>query len=305
MKWLIWGSKGWIGNQLTKIIQENYPSSTQQEIISATSRADNEQEVEQEIQTVKPDRMISLIGRTHGGKYTTIDYLESEPKRLVDNIRDNLYGPVILAMMANKYKTHITYMGTGCIFEYPDQDFNNPTAFTEDDQPNFFGSGYSIVKGFTDRLMHLYSEYVLNIRIRMPISDQPNPRNLITKLINYEKICSIPNSMTVMPELLPIMIQMAVNQQTGTINLSNTGTITHNEILDMYKEIVDPTFTYKNFTPQEQSKILLAGRSNNQLNTTKLIHLFPTVKDIKTSTRETLIKYKQNLTKLNQPPKHL
>lgn len=33
----------------------------------------------------------------------------------------------------------------------------------------------------------------------------------------------------------------------------------------MYKEYIDPTYTYKNFTVEEQDKILLAKRSNNTL----------------------------------------
>jgi len=40
--------------------------------------------------------MLSLIGRTHGPNYNTIDYLELLSK-LYDNIKDNLYSPLILA----------------------------------------------------------------------------------------------------------------------------------------------------------------------------------------------------------------
>jgi len=60
----------------------------------------------------------------------------------------------------------------------------------------------------------------------------------------------------------------------GTYNLTNPGTITHNEILFMYRDLVDPTFTWENFTPEEQSKILLSRRSNNFLDTTKLEAVF-------------------------------
>ena len=38
---------------------------------------------------------------------------------------------------------------------------NELTGFNETDKPNFFGSSYSIVKGYTDRLMHeLYNDDV-------------------------------------------------------------------------------------------------------------------------------------------------
>jgi hypothetical protein len=87
------------------------------------------------------------------------------------------------------------------------------------------------------------------------------------------------------------MIDMADKKQTGTINLTNPGAITHNEILEMYKEIVDPTFIWQNFTIEEQDNILLSGRSNNILDTTKLVNLYPNVKPIKESIREVLQNY--------------
>lgn len=51
----------------------------------------------------------------------------------------------------------------------------------------------------------------------------------------------------------------------GVYNFCNPGAISHNEILDMYKQFIDPSFTYTNFTVEEQDKILVAGRSNNTL----------------------------------------
>jgi 3,5-epimerase/4-reductase len=110
----------------------------------------------------------------------------------------------------------------------------------------------------------------LILRIRMPVSSDKSIRNFITKITTYEKICSIPNSMTILDELLPISVEMMKNQETGCFNFTNPGVISHNEILEMYKEIVDPTFTWKNMTILEQDKLLLSKRSNNSLDTTKL-----------------------------------
>ena len=133
---------------------------------------------------------------------------------------------------------------------------------------------------------------VLNVRIRMPITGDLNGRNFITKIITYKKVCSIKNSMTVLPELLPLLIDMAKNKTIGTINLTNPGLISHNEILQMYKEIVNPDFNWENFTIQEQDEILAAGRSNNYLDTTRLESLYPNVKNIREAVRECLEKMK-------------
>jgi dTDP-glucose 4,6-dehydratase len=60
----------------------------------------------------------------------------------------------------------------------------------------------------------------------------------------------------------------------------------------MYKEIVNPFFSWKNFNQEEQRKILAADRSNNFMDTNKLTTLYPNIKNIKDSIRECLIKYK-------------
>jgi len=104
----------------------------------------------------------------------------------------------------------------------------------------------------------------------MPITSEQNTRNFITKITTYEKICSVQNSMTVLDELIPLSIDMMVNNERGTFNFTNPGTISHNEILEMYRDVVDTNFTWKNFTIEEQDKILLGKRSNNLLDTTKL-----------------------------------
>jgi len=93
---------------------------------------------------------------------------------------------------------------------------------------------------------------------------------------------------------LPIMIDMALTNETGTVNLTNPGLVNHNEILEMYKEIVDPDFTWQNFDIEEQNRILLSKRSNNYLDTNKLQKKYPSVKNIKDSVREMLISMKQN-----------
>jgi hypothetical protein len=242
---------------------------------------------------------MSFIGRTHGTfegqKITTIDYLE-KPGKLVDNLRDNLYSPLSLAILCKEKEIHFTYLGTGCIFEYDDtHPFGSElNGFDESSKPNFFGSSYSIVKGYTDQLMRLFGDTTLNIRIRMPITDEFNERNFITKITTYKKVCSIPNSMTVLNELIPIVVDMAYKWKTGTINLTNPGLISHNEILAMYKEIVDPDFKWENFSVAEQNGILLSKRSNNFLDTNTLQTLYPGVKNIRDSVKDMLILMKGN-----------
>lgn len=297
-KILIYGSGGWIGQQLC-----NYLDSIGRDYIRGMARLDNLEEVEEEITKIKEQkeiRIICLTGRTHGtidGKvYGTIDYLEQKGK-LYENVRDNLFCQVSLSLLCIKLNIHLSVIATGCIFTY-DEAHTIPSSteqkenkgFLEEDKPNFFDSGYSVVKGFTDRLLHQLP--VCNMRIRMPITSQKNSRNFITKIVNYEKICSMPNSMTVLDDFIPIMVKLSDMKFVGTINLTNPGVISHNEILEMYQELVDSDFTWKNFSYKEQIKILAAGRSNNYLDTSLLKSLFPDVPDIRSSIRNVLLNYK-------------
>ena len=281
MKILFFGSKGWIGRQFCEYLNEKNIL-----YIESDLRADNEKDVEKEINENNPTHIISFIGRTYGDNFNTIDYLE-QPGKLVENIRDNLYAPIILSILCERYNIHYTYMGTGCIFEYNISGKKN----SEEDAPNFFGSSYSIVKGYTDRLQHMYSKNTLNLRIRMPIINYDHERNFITKITNYEYVCSVPNSMTVLHDMYPIILDMIKKNITGTFNMCNKGVISHNEILELYKTHVDNDFTWKNFTIEEQNKILLSKRSNIELSTEKLYDLYPNIPDIKTSIEKCMISY--------------
>lgn len=299
--WLIFGGHGWLGGQFCEYVKTQRPSDT---IKIATCRADNQTAVEQELKRVQPSRVASFIGRTHGPGFSNIDYLEQKGK-LVDNLKDNLEAPFVLAKLCADRNIHFSYLGTGCIFEFDDAHpqpktttseavVEEHTAFSEADTPNFTGSAYSTVKGVTDKLMHLFQDTTLNVRIRMPITSAVHGRNFITKISNYPQILSIPNSMTVVPTLLlPAMMQFSLEKRTGTINMVNPGLISHDEILTMYKEIVDPTHEWKSLSNEQQLLTLVASRrSNNQLATRKLKEWYPQAQEIHVAVRECLVKMK-------------
>jgi len=246
--------------------------------------------LELEMRKVNPTHVLSTIGRTHGtiGEkvYPTIDYLE-QPGKLLENLRDNLQAPLAIATLCTRLGIHLTRLGTGCIFKY---DVEHPfgteeKGFTESDIPNFFGSAYSTVMGVTDQLMRGFAHTTLNLRIRMPIAPESNHREFVSKITKYRKICSVPNSMTVLPDILPIILDMMKTGVTGTYNMTNPGLISHDEILEMYRDIVDPSFTWENFSEEEQAQILASERSNNYLDTSALEDAYPGVLPIRDAVR--------------------
>lgn len=282
MKFIFVGHKGWIASMFLPLLHK----AGHTVIIPNERIQDDFNYFEKLLEKYQPNGIICFAGRTHGENMNSIDYLEQDGK-LRENIQDNLYAPTLLAILAKKYNIHLTYLGTGCIFDGYSQGSN---GFTEEDAPNFYGSSYSTVKGYTDLLMKQFQDNVLNVRIRMPITAQKHPRNFITKILNYPKICSMSNSMTVLPTLLPVLLDMVEKQMTGPINLVNPGTISHNEILELWKEHKDNTITWENITIEEQNEMLKSKRSNNRLDTSKLSSMYPDIPDIKADIMNILLK---------------
>jgi 3,5-epimerase/4-reductase len=307
MRVAVFGHGGWIGGMVCAALEEAGHTVLCPD--AAMVRADDAAAVGAYLDTGvyqghSPTHVFSAIGRTHGPGFTTIDYLE-QPGKLVENVRDNLFAPVVLALACKARGIHFTYLGTGCIFnsvtesegadamdaiDAPDGPIRGSEGYDEAAAPDFTGSAYSTVKGFTDGLFHApgLREGVLNLRIRMPITADANARNFITKILNYRQVCSVPNSMSVLPTLLPAVVRLMAARRATTLNLTNPGVISHDEILEMYRDIIDPVFTWCNFTLAEQDRVLACKRSNNKLCTALLERECPEVPPIHEAVRSCL-----------------
>ncbi len=266
------GETGWIGQKVVRLLKDEG-----HRVFAAKSRLEHREAIIQEIERIKPDCIVNTAGVTG---VPNVDWCEDHKQ---ETIRANIIGALNLADITYMQGIHLINMGTGCIYEYDDEHpmYGNK-GFTEDDAPNFHGSFYSHTKCMLDDLLNHYPN-VLNLRLRMPIASDLHPRSFVTKITRYKKVVNIPNSMSILDDLLPLIPQMAERRLTGKYNFVNPGIISHNEILDLYKQYVDPQFQYVNFSVEEQNSILKARRSNNFLDTTKLTREFPELRSIKKS----------------------
>jgi len=274
---LILGGRGWIGGILQNLLKK-----MGHEFHVAKSRLEDRNGLLNEIDLYQPTHILNAAGVT--GR-PNVDWCEDNK---IETLRYNVIGTMTLADICELKGIHMTNYATGCIFEY-DKNFplGSGKGFKEEDTPNFHGSFYAHSKGIVEELLKSYN-HLLTLRVRMPISeDLEFPRNFVYKIAHYERVVDVPNSMTVLPELLPYSIEMALQRLTGIYNFTNPGVISHNECLELYKKYYKPDFTWKNFSLEEQSKVIKAGRSNNELDTTKFEKLFPQMLPIK----ESLIKY--------------
>ncbi|KAL0399509.1 UNVERIFIED_CONTAM: trifunctional UDP-glucose [Sesamum radiatum] len=276
-KFLIYGRTGWIGGLLGKLSEkQGIPYEY------GKGRLQDRSSLVADILAVKPTHVFNAAGVT--GR-PNVDWCESHK---TETIRTNVAGTLTLADVCREHGLLVINYATGCIFEY---DAAHPEGsgigFKEEDTPNFTGSFYSKTKAMVEELLKEYDN-VCTLRVRMPISsDLNNPRNFITKISRYNKVVNIPNSMTILDELLPISIEMAKRNLRGIWNFTNPGVVSHNEILEMYREYIDPQFKWTNFTLEEQAKVIVAPRSNNEMDASKLKKEFPELLSIK----ESLIKY--------------
>lgn len=277
LKFLIYGRTGWIGGLLGKICEKQGIAYEY-----GSGRLEERSTLVADIQKVKPTHVFNAAGVT--GR-PNVDWCEDHR---TETIKTNVTGTLTLADVCRQNGLLMMNFATGCIFEY---DAEHPEGsgigFKEEDIPNFAGSFYSKTKAMVEELLKEYDN-VCTLRVRMPISsDLSNPRNFITKISRYNKVVNIPNSMTVLDELLPIAVEMAKRNLRGIYNFTNPGVVSHNEILEMYKEYINQDFKWSNFTLEEQAKVIVAARSNNEMDASKLKNEFPELLSIKDS----LIKY--------------
>ncbi len=278
MKILIFG-KGYIAGKFQKAFHEGNV------VVISDVRIQDYSVVREELSWQKPDVVVNCAGKT--GR-PNVDWCEDHK---METIFSNVLAPLILARACEEHGLYMVHVGSGCVYEGD----KNGEGYSEDDEPNFDGSFYSRSKAWSEAMLKEFP--VLQLRLRMPLDGEPSERNFITKITKYSKVISVPNSISVLDDFMAAAKALIEKRATGIYNVTNPGTLSHKEILDMYKEIVDPTFAYELFSLEELERITKARRSNCGLSTKKLekegIHLRP----VKDAVRDVLLQYREHLKK--------
>jgi 3,5-epimerase/4-reductase len=266
------GRTGYLGQKIMQTIK-----SMGHVAISGQSRLENRQDLINEIQTIMPDYIINAAGIT--GK-SNLDWCETHRP---ETIRVNIIGTLNLIDVAYMYNIHVTNISTASLYKYDEaHQMYGGNGFTEEDEPNFDKVFYSRMKIYLEKIMLEYPN-LLNLRITMPVAADFHIKNFLIKITTYKKVMTVPITLTVLEDLWPVAIDMTLKERKGNYNFVNPGTICHNEILDLYKLYIDPTFEYQIFSVPEQIKILNSGRSNSELSTKKLLAEYPNIHHIKDS----------------------
>lgn len=259
--WLVYGASGWIGGHLMRLLAQRGLRA-----VPARARLERLTDVRAELDEVRPARVLLAAGLT--GR-PNVDWCEDHADEV---LRVNLHGSVHLVEACARRGVHVTNFTTGCLYTYDEaHPPRSGRTFTEQHLPNFRGSLYSRVKALAQQAQQALPN-VLQLRLRMPISDEmDHPRNLVRKLVGYERVIDVPNSVTLLPELLPVAVRLAERGVTGVLNFVNPGAVSHNEVLRLYQRHVDPSVRIRNFSTEEQRRILKADRSNCELSADRLM----------------------------------
>lgn len=289
MKILVFGSKGFIGGRMLE---------SWQDAVGTDARIDDKEAVLKALDEHKPDAVVNAAGKT--GR-PNIDWCETHQ---VETYRSNLVGPLVLAEACQERGVYLLHLASGCIFYGPSPD---PRGWTEEDFANPL-SFYSRVKYSADLVLGKMPNVGI-ARIRMPIDDKPSDRNLINKLVNYKQVIDVENSVTIIPDMIETCYRLIQKRGVGVFHVTNPGTARHRQILDLYREFVDPNHRNEWITDEEMMKrgLAKAARSNCILQSERLKALGVEMRPIDVALRDTMMKYSQNVKRKiqNQTPSFL
>ena len=191
-----------------------------------------------------------------------VDWCETHRE---ETIRSNVTGPLVLLDECQRRQLYLVHLSTGCLF----QGDNGGRGFAEVDPPNFFGSYYVRSKVYADQIL---SEYpVLILRPRMPFDDSLHERTLLGKLIRYRRVLDAANSLTYIPDFLRATQQLIAARQEGIFHVVNPGVTSPFEVMQRYRERVDPDHRFERLLPDQLAEVAEAPRSSCVLSADKLI----------------------------------
>ena len=239
-------------------------------------------DVEDLVDEYKPDSILNAAGIV--GK-PNVDWCETHQ---LETIKGNTILPLLIAEACQNKNVYLLHMGTGCIYYgYA----NDPNGWREDDHPNP-SAVYTRSKYAADLALSTLP-HVGIARIRMPIDSQPSAGNLIDKLASFSRVVDVVNSVTVVEDMIYAFKELLEKQAVGIFHVTNPGAIKHTEILEMYREIVDPAHTNEWISAQElvDSGLAKKTRSNNILRSDNLVKLGINMRPVHEAVRDTLKKY--------------
>lgn len=218
-----------------------------------------------------------------GRNVSTIDWCEDH---IMETNEGNVLLPFRLAKACEMKHKSLVHVGSGCIYTGN----NEGEGFSEEDEPNFFGSEYSVSKIVAEKLLRDFPR-ILQLRIRMPFDGEMERKNLLVKvLFLYDKLLVAQNSFTCMETFPEILIKLALSNVVGVYNVVCEGSMNAREIVDYYNEIADELLEKTYMDVGSFASVTPAGRSNCILSVKKLKRKIGNVGSVQDSVRRAVVR---------------
>lgn len=218
MKILAYG-KGYIGNALAA-------SAFFPDAILSPRDITEKRNIEEDCEEHAPDVIVNCAGKTN---------LEWCQNNRAQAVHVNVIAPFFMQEACRMRNISFVHLSSGCIFEGAGP---RGAGFTEKDAPRP-ACFYSRTKAWADAFLRA-ARYpkTLILRIRQPFSAVPHPRNLITKILSYDRLIASPNSMTCVEDLFLALRFLLKKNARGIFHTCNEGTLSPYEIAAMAQEIL-------------------------------------------------------------------
>jgi len=179
-----------------------------------------------------PEFVINAVGFT--GR-PNIDGTEIEKWRC---LQANTVVPGVLAEVLGDRGIRWGHVSSGCIYNGSHAD---GSGFTEDEEPEFAISDpragwYARTKWMAEQLL-LKAPGVIIWRPRIPFNSEDNERNYLTKIMRYDRLLEVRNSISHLEEFAAATVQSLQDRiPDGIYNATNPGSILTSEIAAALRE---------------------------------------------------------------------
>lgn len=225
---LVFGAGGWLGGRFA-----GHLSSLGMAVRADawTDVADGDM-VAWAIDAAGPQLVVNAAGRTHSKDVPNIDGCVATPAARVETLRSNALGAGVVAAATAAAGCKLVHLASACVFD------GYSLTFTEADPPCPV-SWYAKTKAMGDELVVGCDPRALVLRLRMPVSGEPHPRNMVTKLAGARQVVDVVNSLTVVEDLLEFAVALATQDVSGIVHAVNPGAVEFRHLVRLYREAVD------------------------------------------------------------------
>ena len=186
----------------------------------------------------------------------------------------NVVLPGFIAQVCAEAGVPWGHVSSGCIYNGARPD---GSGFHEEDTPNFtFRSNhcsfYSGSKALGEEVLAGAADVYL-WRLRIPFNEVDHPRNYLTKLMRYERLLDAANSISQLDEFAAATFACWEQRVPfGTYNVTNPGTITTREIVELIRRSGVCTKEFRFFASEDEFMRVAAKtpRSNCIMDSSKL-----------------------------------